>query len=88
MLPENTAILQPNCCNSVQGNTEKYFPKKLCFQIVYPMATRSVPNYKNSNPLAITLRISLYPSNTFGERIKKWRLEQGLSQKGWLNCWE
>jgi DNA-binding XRE family transcriptional regulator len=31
--------------------------------------------------LAITLRISLYPSNTFGERIRKWRMEQGLFQR-------
>jgi DNA-binding XRE family transcriptional regulator len=28
--------------------------------------------------LVITLRIFLYPDRTVGERIKKWRLEEGL----------
>jgi DNA-binding XRE family transcriptional regulator len=46
-----------------------------------PIATRAVPNYKKTYPLIITLRISRYPSETLGERIKKWRLEQGLFQK-------
>jgi len=31
--------------------------------------------------LIIILRISRYPARTLGERIKKWRLEQGLFQK-------
>ncbi len=44
------------------------------------MDIRSVPNYKSPKPLAITLRLSFYPSNTLGERIRKWRLEQGLLQ--------
>jgi DNA-binding XRE family transcriptional regulator len=35
---------------------------------------------KNSHPLVITLRFSLYPDQTLGERIKKWRLERGLFQ--------
>lgn len=42
---------------------------------------RAVPNYKNPHPLVITLRVSLYPDRTLGERIKKWRLEQGLFQR-------
>ena len=45
------------------------------------MLTHTVPNYKNSHPLVVTLRISLYPDTTFGERIKRWRLEQGLFQR-------
>ncbi len=28
----------------------------------------------------ITLRLPLYPDKTLGERIRKWRLEQGLFQ--------
>jgi len=39
------------------------------------MLNRAVPNHKNSRPLVITLRLSLYPDRTMGERIKKWRLE-------------
>jgi DNA-binding XRE family transcriptional regulator len=31
--------------------------------------------------LVITLRISLFPAQSLGERIKKWRLEQGLFQE-------
>ncbi len=31
--------------------------------------------------MVITLRISLHPAGTLGERIKKWRLEQGLFQR-------
>jgi transcriptional regulator with XRE-family HTH domain len=31
--------------------------------------------------LVITLRISLHPAGILGERIKKWRLEQGLFQR-------
>ena len=38
------------------------------------------PNYKNPHPLVINLRLSLYPDQTLGERIKKWRLERGLFQ--------
>ena len=45
------------------------------------MNNRAAPNYKNSHPLVITLRVSLYPNRTLGERIKKWRLEHGLFQK-------
>jgi len=44
------------------------------------MLNRSVPNYKNSHPLVITLRLSLHPDRTLGEQIKKWRLEKGLFQ--------
>ncbi len=43
-------------------------------------SNHAVPNYKNSHPLVITLRLSLYPDQTLGDRIKKWRLEQGLFQ--------
>jgi ribosome-binding protein aMBF1 (putative translation factor) len=42
------------------------------------MLNHAAPNYKNSHPLVITLRLSLYPDQTLGERIKKWRLERGL----------
>ena len=42
---------------------------------------RGDPNCRNSRPLVITLRLSLYPDRTLGERIKKWRLDQGLFQK-------
>ena len=45
------------------------------------MNNRAAPNYKNSHPLVITLRVSLYPDRTLAERIKKWRLEHGLFQK-------
>jgi len=45
------------------------------------MDNHAVPNYKNSCPLVITLRISLHPTRTMGERIKRWRLEQGLFQR-------
>jgi len=31
--------------------------------------------------LVITLRISLHPERTLGERIKKWRLERSLFQR-------
>jgi DNA-binding transcriptional regulator YiaG len=44
------------------------------------MNIRVAPNYKNSHPLVITLRVSLYSDRILGERIKKWRLEQGLFQ--------
>jgi len=44
------------------------------------MLNRAVPNYKNSHPLVITLRLSLHPDRTLGEHIKKWRLERGLFQ--------
>ena len=43
--------------------------------------TRAAPNYKNSRPLVVTLRLSLHPDRTLGERVKKWRLERGLFQK-------
>ena len=42
---------------------------------------RAAPNYKNSHPLVVTLRMSLHPDRTLGERVKKWRLERGLFQK-------
>jgi DNA-binding transcriptional regulator YiaG len=45
------------------------------------MLNRAAPNYKNSHPLVITLRISLYPDRTLGESIRRWRLEQGLFQR-------
>ena len=44
------------------------------------MLNRSALNYKNSHPLVITFRLSLYPERTLADRIKKWRLEQGLFQ--------
>ena len=44
------------------------------------MLTHAAPNYKISHPLVITLRVSFYPDRTVGERIRKWRLEQGLFQ--------
>gem|GEM_PF-762537 len=43
-------------------------------------AHRAAPNYKNSHPMVITLRLFLHPDKTLGERIKKLRLEQGLFQ--------
>jgi len=42
------------------------------------MLNRAAPSYKNSHPLVITLRLFLYPDQTLGERIRKWRLEGGL----------
>ena len=45
------------------------------------MLNRAAPNYKNSCPLVITLRLSRHPDRTLGEQIKKWRLERGLFQK-------
>jgi DNA-binding XRE family transcriptional regulator len=45
------------------------------------MDNRLAPNYKNSHPMVITLRISFHPERNLGERIKKWRLEQGLFQR-------
>ena len=42
---------------------------------------RAAPNYKNSHPFVITLRIPLYPDRTLRERIKRLRLEQGLLQR-------
>jgi DNA-binding XRE family transcriptional regulator len=45
------------------------------------MLNRATPIYKNSHPLVITLRLSLHPDRTLGERIKKWRLEEGLFQR-------
>ncbi len=44
------------------------------------MLNHAAPNYQNSHPLVITLRLSLYPERTLGDRIRKWRLEQGLFQ--------
>jgi len=43
-------------------------------------SNRSAPNYKNPQSLVITLRLPLYPDQTLGERIRKWRLERGLFQ--------
>ncbi|MGA2319037.1 MAG: helix-turn-helix transcriptional regulator [Thermodesulfobacteriota bacterium] len=45
------------------------------------MLNHSPPNYKISYSLAIILRLSLYPDQTLGERIKKWRVERGLLQR-------
>ena len=45
------------------------------------MGNHAVPNYKNSHPLGITLRIFCYPARTLGERIRKGGLEQSLFQK-------
>jgi len=45
------------------------------------MVNRAAPNYKNSHPLVISLRMFLHPDQTLGERIKKWRVEQGLFLK-------
>jgi transcriptional regulator with XRE-family HTH domain len=44
------------------------------------MLNRAAPNYKNFHPLVITLRLSLHPDRTLGERLRKWRLERGLYQ--------
>ena len=52
---------------------------ELCYSSVY-CSNRSAPNYKNSYPLVITLQLPLYPDQTLGEHIKKWRLERGLFQ--------
>jgi len=51
------------------------------FVFVLYMGNRAAPNYKNPHPLVITLRLSLYLGRTLGERIRKWRLEQGLFQR-------
>jgi DNA-binding XRE family transcriptional regulator len=40
----------------------------------------ATPNYKNPHPLVISLRLSLHPDRTLGERVKEWRLEHGLFQ--------
>jgi len=45
------------------------------------MFNHAAPNYKNSHPLVITLRMFLHPDRTLGERIKKWRVERGLFLK-------
>jgi predicted transcriptional regulator len=45
------------------------------------MLNPTVANYKNTHPLVIDLRMSLHPARALGERIKKWRLEQGLFQR-------
>jgi DNA-binding XRE family transcriptional regulator len=45
------------------------------------MLNRAAPNYKNSHPLVVTLRMVLHTDRTLGERIKKWGLEKGLFQK-------
>jgi predicted transcriptional regulator len=45
------------------------------------MNNRAAPNYKNSHPLVVTLRMSLHLDRTLGERIKKWRLEHELFQR-------
>jgi DNA-binding transcriptional regulator YiaG len=42
------------------------------------MLNRAAPNYKNSHPLVITLRLPLYHDRTLGECIKKCRLDHGL----------
>jgi predicted transcriptional regulator len=45
------------------------------------MLNRAAPNYKNFHLLVVTIRTSLDPDRTLRERIKKWRLEQGVFQK-------
>jgi hypothetical protein len=50
-----------------------------CFKAV--RSPLQLQTTKNSHPLVVTLRISLYPDTTLGERIKKWRLEQGFFQR-------
>jgi len=45
------------------------------------LLNRAAPNYKNSHPLVIPLRLSLYRDRTLGERIRKWRLERALFQR-------
>ncbi len=45
------------------------------------MLNRAVADHKNSHPPVITLRLSLYPDRILGERIKKWRAEQGLFRR-------
>ncbi len=45
------------------------------------MLNRAVANHKNTHPLVIDLRMSLHQDRTLEERIKKWRLEQGLLQR-------
>jgi DNA-binding XRE family transcriptional regulator len=54
--------------------------QKVLFWIEAACCNRAVPNYKSSHPLVITLRGSLYPDRTLGDRIRKWRLEKGLFQ--------
>jgi DNA-binding transcriptional regulator YiaG len=54
-------------------------------RFVFPndrLLNHAAPNYKNSHPLVNTPRLPLYPDRTSGEHIKKWRLEEGLFQKG------
>jgi DNA-binding transcriptional regulator YiaG len=43
-------------------------------------ADHAVPIYKNPEPLCITFTISKYPSQTFGQLLRKLRLEKGLEQ--------
>jgi DNA-binding XRE family transcriptional regulator len=46
---------------------------------------RAVPNYQKSKcrgkPLIISFKTSRYPAKTFGQQVKKFRLEKELSQK-------
>jgi DNA-binding transcriptional regulator YiaG len=51
---------------------------ELCCPSVY-CSNRSAPNYKKTKPLYYP-PTSLYPDQTLGERIRKWRLEKGLFQ--------
>jgi len=45
------------------------------------MNNRVAPNYKNSHPFVIALRLPFYPARTLGECGKKWRLEHELFQR-------
>jgi len=56
-------------------------PRRLPYWNYAARRYHAVPNYKNSHPLVITLRLSLYPDQTLGDLIKKWRLEKGVFQK-------
>ncbi len=42
--------------------------------------THAVENYKQLEALKITFRVSRFPATTFGQRIRKRRLEMGLKQ--------
>ena len=45
----------------------------------------AVANYKQSEALRITFRVSRFPAKTLGQRIRKRRLEMGLKQVEWAD---
>jgi len=45
------------------------------------MDDHAVPIYKNSQSMNITFTISKYPSKTFGQFIRRLRVEKGLEQR-------